>query len=125
MKPIQPSNLALSWKGPLAVLPLWTLPGTWPGVFMKRPQDTGLFWDPAVPREDDRETVQPLPFTSEPPTQAPHWSMGLWNLRGTWLVLGWWQGLAPRRGGQLVLLGTLAHLPTDQPDVSMGPRGQA
>ena len=76
-------------------------------------------------REDDKGTVQPLPFTSEPPTQAPHGSMGLWNLRGTWLVLGWWQGAAPRRGGQLVLLGTLAQLPTDQPDVSMGPRGQA
>lgn len=54
VRPIQPSDLALSWKGPLAVLPLWTRPGTWPGAFMKRPQDTGQFWGPAVPREDDK-----------------------------------------------------------------------
>lgn len=89
---------------------------------MKQPQDTGRFWDPAVPRQDDKGTVQQLPFTSDPPTQAPHGSVGLWNPRGTWLVLGWWQGVAPRRGGQLVSLGTLAHPPTDQPDVGVVPR---
>ena len=71
VKPIQPSDLALPWKGPLAVLPLWTLLGTWPEAFMTL-GDSGVL---LYPGRMTKGQSSHCPSSLNPP---PRPAMGVW-----------------------------------------------
>lgn len=130
VRPIQPSDLALSWKGTSCSPASWTRPGTlaW-GIYEAATGHWAILGSCCTQEDDKGDSPTTALPTSEPPTQAPPWECGPLNLErhlaGVGVVAG-----APPEGRQLVsarrwpirpLIGQMCQCGAQGPRMSWSP----